>query len=834
MNRFAKFLAVLAVFALTTPASAQPPEQARVHRLGNDQALTGPTGLPPAAAASSFVRSQHGKAVADSLIVRGSAPSPQGGVTHVRFGQEVQGLEVYGTYAKAAVDGSGRVVSVVENLATGMARGVAPARVGVDAALTTAIERHHPGRSADDAGYFYVAPTAERVALPRGNAGFAEGYLVVTWSDADNMLWHTVVDGSGQVVHEELRTNTDTYAIFPDHPGNSTQTVVSGPGAGNAESPIGWVFSDTTIGNNVDAYLDRDNNNAADPNGRPISSTQNFEYTVNLSQDPTTSVNQMAAVANLFYLNNVIHDKLYRHGFVEGVGNFQQDNFGKGGAGSDPVNAEAQDGGGTNNANFATPTDGSRPRMQMYLWTFSTPNRDGDLDSDIVWHEYGHGLTWRMIGSMSGALSGAIGEGMSDVLSIYINRDDVVGEYSYNNAGGIRRYPYTNYPLTYGDVTGSSVHNDGEIYAAAMWKLLELWEAAGLTQDELFDVVIDGMNFTPAGPAYEDMRDGILAASPTQAKDCIVWQAFAQFGIGEGASGTSVCRGPFNCSASISESFAVPSVCEGAPGNTAPVVAISSPANGAGFTEGDAVTFSGSASDTEDGDISASLVWTSSLDGQIGTGASFTTSTLSTGSHTVTASVTDSGGANGSDSISISVAAAGGNTAPTVAISSPANGASFTEGDAVTFSGSASDTEDGDISGSLVWTSSLDGQIGTGASFTTSALSAGSHTITASVTDSGGASGSDSISISVVAVTGGGISLSATGYKVQGRHHTDLTWSGATSTNVDVYRNGSVITTTANDGAHTDATNNRGGATYSYQVCEAGTATCSNTVSVVF
>jgi extracellular elastinolytic metalloproteinase len=659
----------------------------------------------------------------------------------VRFGQEVQGLRVYGTYAKAAVDASGRVVSVVENLASGFGRGVAPARVDEGAALAAALELHHPGRSADDAGFWHVAPTAERVAIPRGS-GFAEGFLVVTWTDDDNILWHTLVDGSGKVVHAELRTNTDTYKIFPDHPGNSMQTVVSGPGAGNAESPIGWVFNDTTIGNNVDAYLDRDNNNAADTNGRPISSTQNFEYTVDLTQDPTITINQQAAVANLFYFNNVIHDKLYRHGFVEGAGNFQQDNFGKGGSGNDPVNAEAQDGGGTNNANFATPSDGSRPRMQMYLWTFSTPNRDGDLDSDIVWHEYGHGLTWRMIGSMSGPMSGAIGEGMSDVLSIYINRNDVVGEYSFNDPLGIRRFPYTDYPNTYGDMTGSSVHSDGEIYAATMWKLLELWEAAGLTQDELFDYVVDGMNFTPAGPAMEDMRDGILASSPTQEKDCIVWTAFAQFGIGEGADGAVSCNGPFNCSVSITESFAVPSVCEGGdPGNTAPVVAIDSPADGASFTEGDAITFSGSATDAEDGDLSGSLAWTSSLDGSIGSGASFTTSTLSTGSHTITASVTDSGGANGSDSIGISVQAVGG---------------------------------------------------------------------------------------------GEDISLSAVGYKVQGRHHADLTWSGATSTNVDVFRNGALITTTANDGFHTDATNNRGGATYDYQVCEAGTTTCSNVATVVF
>lgn len=79
-----------------------------------------------------------------------------------------------------------------------------------------------------------------------------------------------------------------------------------------------------------------------------------------------------------------------------------------------------------------------------------------------------------------------------------------------------------------------------------------------------------------------------------------------------------------------------------------------------------------------------------------------------------------------------------------------------------------------------------------------------------------------------------GISLSATGYKVKGRKHTDLTWSGATSTNVDVHRDGSVIATTANDGAYTDATDSRGGGSFTYQVCEAGTSTCSNSVTVQF
>lgn len=88
--------------------------------------------------------------------------------------------------------------------------------------------------------------------------------------------------------------------------------------------------------------------------------------------------------------------------------------------------------------------------------------------------------------------------------------------------------------------------------------------------------------------------------------------------------------------------------------NDAPTVSITSPADGSTFDSGATIDFAGTASDKEDGDLTASLVWTSSIDGQIGTGGSFS-ATLSDGNHTVTASVTDSGGKTGSDSISITV-----------------------------------------------------------------------------------------------------------------------------------------------------------------------------------
>jgi hypothetical protein len=81
----------------------------------------------------------------------------------------------------------------------------------------------------------------------------------------------------------------------------------------------------------------------------------------------------------------------------------------------------------------------------------------------------------------------------------------------------------------------------------------------------------------------------------------------------------------------------------------------------------------------------------------------------------------------------------------------------------------------------------------------------------------------------------GDIVLSADGYKERGRWHADLSWThSGTSANVDVYRDGSVIATSQNNGSYTDATNFRGGGSFTYKVCEAGSNTCSNEVTVEF
>lgn len=147
---------------------------------------------------------------------------------------------------------------------------------------------------------------------------------------------------------------------------------------------------------------------------------------------------------------------------------------------------------------------------------------------------------------------------------------------------------------------------------------------------------------------------------------------------------------------------------------------------------------------------------------------------------------TDNRNESGGGTDSVDVYAAGltigggpGNTPPTVTITAPANGTSVAQGTSVTFTGTATDPEDGTISGSLTWTSSINGNIGSGASFSTSTLSAGTHTITASVTDSAGAPGSASITLTV---TGGPTPVTVTFYSVASQD--GRIWESGENTNV--------------------------------------------------
>ena len=174
----------------------------------------------------------------------------------------------------------------------------------------------------------------------------------------------------------------NSYRVFEEpkeSPYDGGRTLVANPWNANpTASPFGWHDTNgapgaeytITRGNNVWASEDRnaDNIPGFSPDG---GAALDFDFALDLNLSPIDY--QEAAITNLFYWNNLIHDVMYNYGFDEQSGNFQANNYGNGGLAGDEVIADAQDGSGTNNANFGTPPDGQQPRMQMFEWTFPSP-----------------------------------------------------------------------------------------------------------------------------------------------------------------------------------------------------------------------------------------------------------------------------------------------------------------------------------------------------------------------------------------------------------------------------------------------------------------------------
>ena len=173
-----------------------------------------------------------------------------------------------------------------------------------------------------------------------------------------------------------------TYNVFAlpvESPAHGARSIVANP-ADVTASPFGWHDTDgaagaeyqITRGNNVHAYLDTNNDQTTDGNEPNGGNDLVFDTPFLAAGEPDT--NRQAATVNLFYVNNMMHDITYRYGFNEISGNFQTKNYTNVAGANDYVRAEAQDGAKlttptVNNANFASPPDGSNGRMQMYVWT---------------------------------------------------------------------------------------------------------------------------------------------------------------------------------------------------------------------------------------------------------------------------------------------------------------------------------------------------------------------------------------------------------------------------------------------------------------------------------
>ncbi|KAJ3500943.1 hypothetical protein NMY22_g19092 [Coprinellus aureogranulatus] len=311
------------------------------------------------------------------------------------------------------------------------------------------------------------------------------------------------------------------------------------------------------FGNNLIAYKGNSNNLT-----QQSSAGQVFDYTYNTALAPSSNVD--AARTNAFYVGNSVHDIAYRYGFTEAAFNFQNDNFGKGGAGNDRVTISVQDSSGTNNANFATPPDGQSGSCRMYIWTYNTPNRDGSLNNDIIVHELTHGITNRLTGGgtarcLQSTEARGMGEGWSDALAEWTEQKDegihdfVLAPYVSNKAVGIRAYPYstnaTTNPLKYSNVRGlTSVHSIGTIWANLLHQVYAAlvtrygWSPVAATNPEGSEgnivfgrLFFDSLALQPCNPTFVSARDAWIQADANRnggENKCLLWNAFASRGLG--------------------------------------------------------------------------------------------------------------------------------------------------------------------------------------------------------------------------------------------------------------------------------------------------------------
>jgi regulation of enolase protein 1 (concanavalin A-like superfamily) len=573
---------------------------------------------------------KHGSEAIDRAKVVRDYVSRHNGLRTLVYQQQVAGIPVFEGLLKAHVTGSGELVNVANQFHASAESLVNRAYAARVANLTA------PVISAEQAVYLSAANLGAKMSpgslvqssfqvetgrnFFRGPAMNGDAAVWKVWlpleSDELKLCWQVeftvkaleemfrcIVDAeTGKVwVRHSLTVDASpaTYRVYtsdsptPFSPGFASPTNAQPPAVArqlvtitslsSLGSPNGWINDgvNETRGNNVDAHLDLDNDDLPDL-PRPQGNARKFDFPLDLTKAPSTYRN--AAVTQLFYWNNWVHDKLYDLGFTEAAGNFQENNFGRGGLELDAVQADAQDGGGTDNANFSTPSDGLPPRMQMYIFSGPNPDRDGDLDAEVIIHEYVHGLSNRLVGGgigISELQSMGLGEGWSDFYALALlsePADNVDGNYALgayvfkNYYSGIRRYPYTTNmgknPLTLKDIEQhSEVHDQGEVWCVTLWEArANLIKKHGFAVGNqlILQLVTDGLKLTPANPTFLEARDAILQADQINnagANLNELWKAFAKRGLG-----ASAVVPASDSTSGVSEAFDLPNNLSIAPG----------------------------------------------------------------------------------------------------------------------------------------------------------------------------------------------------------------------------------------------------------------------------
>lgn len=730
-------------------------------------ALAQGTAIDPVAIALDHLRitsaQRNAFALDDTTIeARNQNTAKQSQITSVYVRQRLAGIEIHGADVSVLVAADAKVLRQHGNLTSHSRENSPPPTPTIsagDAILFAAqhlnLDAAYPLESLEESGgpelaalYSKAELSEDAIPVRLNYVPLAGGQLRLAWNIVLRVpsglhWWNLLIDATnGEVLKSYNWIRNDAYRVYElplESPNFGDRTLATDPSDATA-SPYGWhdtnalagAESNQTAGNNVEAQEDTDGNNTG---GLRAAGGVDllFDFPLDLNEAPSTS--QEAAITQLFYSINRAHDIFYAYGFDEASGNFQWNNYGRGGLSGDPVIADAQDGAGMNNAQFGSPPDGFDGRMEMFLFdqgaetavvvntpsglgslnagsaafgpgagsaghpgpgnlvravdaanaagptttdgcsAFSNPaeisgnialidrgdclfvekvvnaqnaggigvviannagnsvismggtdasiaipslfigqgdgallatnldagfpvhvtlqgstDQDGALDTGIVIHEYGHGVSSRLTGGASNAncLFDAHGEGMgegwSDLFTLVLTAEP--GDEGSDSRGmgtfvlqelptgaGIRSHPYdTNLadnPLTFADIaTQSRPHGVGEVWAMTLWELHWLLVGAyGFDPDlisgtggnnHLLQLVIDALKLQPCEPTFLEGRDAILLADQAAGggQECFIWTAFAKRGMGAGAS-----DGGVESSLSVTEDFDLPAQC---------------------------------------------------------------------------------------------------------------------------------------------------------------------------------------------------------------------------------------------------------------------------------
>ncbi|MDA0165128.1 M36 family metallopeptidase [Solirubrobacter ginsenosidimutans] len=567
----------------------------------------------PEDVAMRYVRDHRGALGLDAADVAAlAAPtvSEGGNVTTVRFRQAVDGIPAADGEVRVNLAPDGSVLNVIGAPEHALDADTTPTVTAGEAvravqAATGSFRATVQSKAARGAtrATTYSDGTAAELALDQRRLVWR-----VTYRSSSAEVWDAFVDArSGKVRRRVNMVKSDTNATVWEN----TPTAALGGTANTVNlEQHGWLAAGAQklLGPNVHAYSDVDDDDFADaaeeigappftlpqtgfsPAGGSCPAANKCTWNHNIGGSWNT--NRRQNMVQAFYFANRFHDWLAASPVNFGTlsGSFD--------AGSDPLQLETDDGanppGGlpdalhSNNANMFTPPDGTPPVMQMYLWRdpgYRTVN--GGDDASIVYHEYTHGLSNRLVtdaaghGALYSPQAGAMGEGWSD----WYAKDFLVSQFPGLDsaaAGDVDMGAYVDASprtlrtqgldcpvnvvavtcpgvgaagsggYTYGDfgkiAGGMEVHADGEIWAETLW---DLRGAVGSVDARR--LITDGMRLSPPEPSFLDERNAILLADQAAGggRRAAIWSVFAARGMGYYASTDTVTN-------AVSQDFSLP------------------------------------------------------------------------------------------------------------------------------------------------------------------------------------------------------------------------------------------------------------------------------------